>query len=88
MLEKLLRHAPGHSPHAVFAKRQLAEREDFAIGDESVNWIANQLLEMFMRSAFVEEIFADDATLRERGEALRAALDLDAEIPPKDWYTE
>jgi predicted Zn-dependent protease len=25
MLEKLLRHAPGHSPHAVFAKRQLAE---------------------------------------------------------------
>lgn len=25
MLEKLLRHAPGRSPHAVFAKRQLAE---------------------------------------------------------------
>lgn len=25
MLEKLLRHAPGQSPHAVFAKRQLAE---------------------------------------------------------------
>jgi uncharacterized protein len=45
-------------------KRQLAEREDFAIGDESINWIANQMVEMFMRSAFVAEIFADDATLR------------------------
>lgn len=45
-------------------KRQLAEREDFAIGDESINWIANQLIEMFMRSAFVEEIFADDTALR------------------------
>lgn len=45
-------------------KRQLAEREDFGIGDESVNWIANQLLELFMRSQFVEEIFADDAQMR------------------------
>ncbi len=45
-------------------KRQLAEREDFGIGDESINWIANQLLELFMRSQFVEEIFADDAQMR------------------------
>ncbi len=45
-------------------KRQLAEREDFAIGDESVNWIATQLLELFMRSQFVEEIYAEDALLR------------------------
>ena len=46
-------------------KRQLAEREDFAIGDESISWIANQLIELFMRSAFVEEVYADDATLLE-----------------------
>lgn len=45
-------------------KRQLAEREDFAIGDESINWIANQLLELFMQSQFVEEIYAEDAKLR------------------------
>jgi uncharacterized protein len=45
-------------------KRQLAEREDFAIGDESINWIATQLIELFMRSAFVEEVYADDSTLR------------------------
>ena len=46
------------------AKRQLAEREDFAIGEESVNWIANQLGEMFMQSQWVEEVFAEDTALR------------------------
>ncbi|MBK8236371.1 MAG: DUF507 family protein [Nannocystaceae bacterium] len=45
-------------------KRQLAEREDFAIGDDSVNWIANQLVEMFMQSQFVDEVFAEDGALR------------------------
>lgn len=45
-------------------KRTLAEREDFAIGDESINWIATQLMELFMRSQFVEEIYADDGKLR------------------------
>ncbi len=45
-------------------KRQLAEREEFAIGDESINWIANQLVEMFMQSQFVEEVFANDDSLR------------------------
>lgn len=45
-------------------KRMLAEREDFAIGDESVNWIANQLIELFMQSQFVEEIYAEDTKLR------------------------
>ena len=45
-------------------KRMLAEREDFAIGDESVNWIAAQLIELFMQSQFVEEIYAEDEKLR------------------------
>jgi len=31
-------------------RRQLAEEQDFGIGDEAVTWIANQLIEMFMRS--------------------------------------
>lgn len=66
-------------------KRQLAEREDFAIGDESVNWIANQLLELFMRSQFVEEIYAEDALLRRTlKEVLRRNMqaddDLDREV--------
>lgn len=66
-------------------KRTIAEREDFAIGDESVNWIANQLLELFMRSAFVEEIYAEDNKLRRAlKEVLRRHMqaddDLDREV--------
>ena len=66
-------------------KRSLAEREDFALGDESVNWIANQLLELFMQSQFVEEIYADDAKLRRTlkdvlRKNMQADEDLDREV--------
>lgn len=66
-------------------KRTLAEREDFAIGDESLQWIANQLIELFMRSAFVEEIFAEDAKLRRTikdvlRRNMQADEDLDREV--------
>jgi hypothetical protein len=66
-------------------KRQLAEREEFAIGDESVTWIANQLVEMFMQSSFVEEVYAaDDALRRTLKELLRRNMqaddDLDREV--------
>jgi hypothetical protein len=66
-------------------KRQLAEREDFAIGDESVNWIANQLIELFMQSQYVEEIYAEDTKLRKTlREVLRRNMqaddDLDREV--------
>jgi uncharacterized protein len=66
-------------------KRALAEREDFAIGDESVNWIANQLLELFMQSQFVEEIYAEDAKLRRTikdvlRKNMQADDDLDREV--------
>lgn len=45
-------------------RRQLADDQDFGIGDESVNWIANQLTELFMQSQFVEEIYSEDGKLR------------------------
>ncbi len=62
-------------------KRALAEREEFAIGDESVNWIANQLIEMFMRSTFVEEVFAEDAMLRKTlKEVLRRNMQADEDL--------
>jgi len=66
-------------------KRTIAEREDFAIGDESVQWITNQLLELFMRSAFVEEIYAEDNKLRRNiKDVLRRNMqaddDLDREV--------
>ncbi|HKA89388.1 MAG TPA: DUF507 family protein [Haliangiales bacterium] len=45
-------------------KRSLAEEKDFGLGEEGLTWICNQLLEMFMHSANVDEVFADDPTLR------------------------
>lgn len=62
-------------------KRSLSEREEFAIGDESIQWIANQLIELFMRSAFVEEIYADDNKLRrEIKEVLRRNMQADEDL--------
>ncbi len=66
-------------------RRQQAENLDFGIGDEAVNWIATQMLELFMRSQFVDEIYADDATLRRKlKDLLRKHMqhdeDLDREV--------
>jgi len=47
-------------------KRSLAEQKDFGLGEEGVVWIVNQLLEVFMQSRHIEEIFADDPTLRRK----------------------
>jgi uncharacterized protein len=47
-------------------KRALAEEKDFGLGEEGISWMCTQLLETFMQSAHVEEIFADDATLRRK----------------------
>jgi uncharacterized protein len=45
-------------------KRSLAEEKDFGLGEEAMTWIASQLLETFMHSAHVEEVYAEDAQLR------------------------
>jgi hypothetical protein len=47
-------------------KRGLADEKEFGLGEEGVTWILNQLLETFMQSKHVEEIFADDTTLRRK----------------------
>jgi hypothetical protein len=47
-------------------KRGLADEKEFGLGEEGITWILNQLLETFMQSKHVEEIFADDATLRRK----------------------
>jgi uncharacterized protein len=62
-------------------KRQLAEEQDFGIGEESINWIASQLIELFMRSAFVEEIYAEDTVLRKKAkEVLRRNMQVDDDL--------
>jgi hypothetical protein len=66
-------------------KRQQAEALDFGIGDESLTWIANQMVELFMRSNYVDEVYADDQTLRRKlKEILKKHMqhdeDLDREV--------
>jgi hypothetical protein len=43
-------------------KRQIAAEKGFSLGDESLDWMTTQMIESFMQSPHVEEVFADDAT--------------------------
>ena len=62
-------------------KRRLAEERDFAVGDEALNWITTQVVETFMQSNHIEEVFADDATLRRKIQGLlRKYMSVDEEL--------
>ena len=70
-------------PYGHFSKikRALAEEKDFGLGEEAVTWICTQLLEAFMHSANVDEVYADDAALRRRmKDVLRKHLAVDEEL--------
>ena len=70
-------------PYGQFGKikRSLAEERQFALGEEATAWIANQILESFMASAHIEEVFADDVVLRKKvREILRKHMMVDEEL--------
>lgn len=45
-------------------KGQLAREKAFGLGDEAIEWIAGQMIEMLLQSANVEEVFGEDHDLR------------------------
>lgn len=45
-------------------KQQLAEKRRFGMRDESIAYLANQLIETLLHTGHVEEIFAEDHDLR------------------------
>ena len=47
-------------------KRGLADEKEFGLGEEGLTWILNQLLETFMQSKHIEEIFAEDTAMRRK----------------------
>ncbi len=62
-------------------KRTLADEKEFGLGDDAMSWICTQLLETFMHSANVEEVYADDATLRRRiKDVLKKHMSVDEEL--------
>jgi hypothetical protein len=52
--------------HLGRTKRQLADQKEFGLGEEGITWITNQLLEAFMSSRHVEEVFSDDVVMRRK----------------------
>lgn len=47
-------------------KRTLAEQKGLGLGDESVSWILDQMLQMLMRSPHVDEVFSEDTEMRRK----------------------
>jgi hypothetical protein len=47
-------------------KRAVANEKGLGLGDESLDWMTNQIIESFMQSPHVEEVFVDDSTLRRK----------------------
>ena len=45
-------------------KKQLAPRRGFAIGDDALDYLMDQIIGAFMHSRFVEEIFSEDHELK------------------------
>jgi hypothetical protein len=62
-------------------KRQIATEKGFLLGDEGLDWITTQVIESFMQSPHVEEVFADDAILRKKmADILKKHMHIDEEI--------
>ena len=63
------------------AKRLVARQKKFGLGDEAITYIIEQLIECFMHSSNVEEVFSDDQTLTVRiRNVLRKHMAVDDEI--------
>ena len=48
------------------AKRQIAETRKFGLGEDAIDWMVEQLLDLFMHTHHIEEIYAADITLRKK----------------------
>lgn len=51
-------------------KRMVAERKGLGLGPEVITWICNQVLETFMHSNFIDEVYASDADMRRKMTAI------------------
>lgn len=62
-------------------KRSLANERGFGLGEEALEWMTNQMIESFMQSAHVEEVYSDDSTMRKKmGDILKRHMTVDDEI--------
>jgi hypothetical protein len=62
-------------------KRTLAHEKAMGLGEEGLEWMTNQMIESFMQSPHVEEIFAEDGVLRKRmADVLKKHMLVDEEL--------
>lgn len=62
-------------------KRTIARRRKFGLGDESIDWIINQLLEMLLHTVHIDEVWAEDRDLRKiMRVALRKHMDVEENL--------
>ena len=50
--------------NAMQAKRRLAKEAGFRVGDDAMDYLVNQIIETFVHSAHIEEIYGEDRELR------------------------
>jgi hypothetical protein len=62
-------------------KRTLAHEKGMGLGEEGLEWMTNQMIESFMQSPHIEEIFAEDGVLRKRmADILKKHMLVDEEL--------
>jgi hypothetical protein len=62
-------------------KRALASEKAFGLGEEALEWMTNQMLESFMQSPHIAEIFSEDSVMRKRmADVLKKHMQVDDEL--------
>jgi uncharacterized protein len=62
-------------------KRTMAGEKGFGLGDEALEWMTNQMIESFMQSPHVEEVFVEDGVLRRKmADILKRHMQVEEEI--------
>jgi hypothetical protein len=62
-------------------KRMVSQERGIKLGDEAIDYVLDQLVEMLMHSQNVDEIYADDVTLRRKmRDPLRKHAQIDDEV--------
>ena len=47
-------------------KRSIAGEKAFGLGDDGLDWMTTQMIESFMQSPHIEEVYAEDSVLRRK----------------------
>jgi hypothetical protein len=69
--------------HSKFAqvKREMADVRGFKMGDEGIEYVIGQMMEFLLISRNVEEVYAEDPTLRKKiASIFKKHLDVDEEL--------